>query len=186
MTRWIKKHHVFFLIVLFIVLINAVFFFVRPDNIVNALGAKNSYLVIFFIAVIGGVSTLTGTVFFSTIFTFAAGGGNPWLLGIFGGLGLFISDSIFFLLARLGRKSVSEYWNKKIIEFENKLRRFPEWQIFLIIYFFLGFTPVPNDILMIVLAVAGYKYIKFSPYLLLGNITLAVIMANLGDKLWWI
>lgn len=186
MVKLLRRHYILFFVILFIIFLNAFFFFVGPSNFVEKLGVHNTYLVILLIGIFGGVSSFTGPVFFSSMIAFAAGGANPWLLGLSGGLGLFVSDSIFYFLAHVGKKSVPPDLKIKILRIEKKLERFPNWVAFFITFLLLALTPFPNDILMIALAIGGYGYFRFFPYLLAGNITLSLLVAHLGNSLWWL
>lgn len=182
--QWVRKHYVLVGIVLFLIALNVLFYFIGPDRIVEYIGIRNTYLVVFAIAAIGGLSTVTGTVLYSSIATFAAGGSSPLLLGLAGGAGIFISDSIFFYLAKRGRESVPEKWGHWIERIQRFVDRYPLWIILLATFLYLGFSPLPNDLLMIALALAGIKYRQLIIPLLPGSITIALLTAYFGN-LWF-
>lgn len=181
---WIKRHLALTAIILFFIALNVFFYFVSPDTIVEYVGVRNSYAITFIIAAIGGLSTVTGTVLFSTIATFAAGGSNPTLLGIIGGLGIFISDSIFFHLAQLGRQFVPNKWEGWIGKMHQFVQSYPLWLVLLLVYLYISFIPLPNDILMVALVLGGYQYRYVAPILLVGSISIALVIAHLGI-LWF-
>lgn len=163
--------------------VNLVFLFYSPDDLVRAIGVENSYLVLFLIAALGGLSSFTSSVYYAAIATFSAGGSIPWLLGIAGGFGLAVSDTIFFFLARKGRDSAgldSLPWVKRAME---RIERWPRFVQYLVIYLYLGFTPLPNDFLMVALAVLGFSYWSIIGFVLAGGITVTMLIAYLGN-LW--
>ena len=63
---------------------------------------------VFLIAALGGLNSVTGGVLYTSIATFAAGGASPWLLGLVAGVGITIGDIIMFTLLRTGVKSLNE------------------------------------------------------------------------------
>lgn len=177
---WLRQHGIFIAVLLFVVAVNALYLFVPPEEIVGAVGVTNSYVVAFLIAAIGGVSSLTGVAFYSTLATFGAGGSNPLLLALIGGVGIFISDSIFFFLAYHGHKSIPERWRRAVDRAFSWVRTHPRRLVLILSYFYLGFVPLPSDLLMLVLVLAGYRYREVAPVLLAAGVTLAFIAASVG------
>lgn len=155
------------------------FYFVNPEEIIDSLGVTNSYLVLFFVALIGGASSFTSSSYYATIITFAVSGLNPFWMALVAGSGLTIGDSIFYLLGTWGRNNISGHARilaeKYVGWFSQKPKRF----IQAIIYIYTGFSPLPGDILMIILSFARFPYKSFVVPVLLGNITL-VLMVSLG------
>lgn len=179
---WLKRHYTLLLVILFIVLLNVFFYVISPEVIVGHIGIRNSYLIAFAVATLGGLSTLTGPVLFSTIVAFAAGGAEPIFLGILGGFGIFISDSIFFHIAQFGRKFVPPRWERWLAWFQKLLERYPRWFILTLVYLYLSFTILPNDILMIALVLGGYRYRHVWPVLLVGSLSIAILTAYIGAE----
>lgn len=181
MNKKINFYYIAAAIILFILVVNLIFIFVTPEEIVHFIGVENSYFITFIIASIGGLSSFTGAALFSAIIAFAAGGSDPLLLGIVGGLGIFISDSVFYLLARFGRRAIPKEHSSQIEKFLIWFKKTPEWIVFIFIYIYLGFTPLPADILMIAIAFAGVSYKRIFPILLLASLTIALLTAYLGE-----
>lgn len=182
---WIKRHSVLVSIVVFLIGVNVLYYFINPSELVEIIGVHNTYLVAFLIAAIGGLSTLTGAVLYTALGTFAAGGAQPFILGLAGGLGIFISDTIFFHLARLGRESVPEKWEKWIGRITSFMKRFPKKAVLVFIFLYIGLSPLPNDILMIALVLGGYQYKEIWHVLLAGSITIAMIITHIGN-VWFV
>jgi hypothetical protein len=157
---------------------------VGPARIVGAVGVENTYLVAFLLAAIGGLSSFTGVSVLAAIAAFASGGANPLWLGLSAGVGIFLSDSVFFLLASYGRELARGSWQRGVDTFAAWARRLPDWAVASGTYVYISFTPLPNDALMLALAAAGYRYRQIAPVLLLGGVTLAVLLAYLARAGW--
>lgn len=170
------------LAVFFITLWAIVLIFFSPEEVVNKIGAENSYLIVFLLAVIGGLSTITGTSFFASVATFAHGGADPFLLGLIGGMGIFISDSIFFFLAHQGAKILEEKENSFRSKLLKSIEKIPRWFIGIFVFLYVGLSPLPNDILMIALALAKIRYRQIVLPLILGSMSIASIAAFLGKS----
>lgn len=176
-----KRNYTLLGILSFIVIVNILFLVFNPREIVEYIKVENSYLIVFIVAAIGGLSTLTGAALFVTIATFAAGGAEPLLLGLFGGIGIFISDSIFFHIAFYGRKAIPLSWENRIEKIKNWIEKHSERKVLTAAYLYMGFTPFPNDILMIALVIGGYSYKKIIGVVLAGSITAATVTAYIGN-----
>lgn len=174
-------YHILATIILFIVVINALFFFVTPQEVIAFVGTENMYAAIFITAAIGGLSSFTGVALFTAIAVFSAGGADPLLLGLVSGVGIFISDSIFFFLTKYGKKALPEEWGVYISKALHWVTKYPSWAVLCFVFLYLGFTPLPADILMATLALSGYSYRKIAPILFLSGITVATLVAYLGN-----
>ena len=183
MTDWIKNHGGVLALAGVFLSLNLVFFFVTPDQIVEYIGVENTYLTIFLIASVGGLNVITGGVLYASIIAFAAGGASPLLLGLIGGIGIAIGDSLVFYLFRHTSKSLSPQWQEKVTIVKEKVEHLPRFIQYILIYAYLGFTPLPNDILMFLLAVLRFKFMEVLPVIVAGTITVATLIAYLGNSL---
>lgn len=177
---WLRRYATLIAVLLFVVALNTLYIFVPPEELVGVVGVANSYMVVFLLAVIGGMSSLTGATLYSTLAIFGAGGSNPLLLALIGGLGIFISDSIFFFLAYYGHKSIPERWRRAVGRAFSWSRTHSRQIVLVLSYFYLGVMPLPSDLLMLVLVLAGYTYREVAPVLLAAGVTLAFIAASVG------
>ncbi|MCF7799042.1 hypothetical protein K9M74_04000 [Candidatus Woesearchaeota archaeon] len=173
-----KKNLVeFFAVLLFLILWSLLLYFIGPQRIVSLIGAQNIYLVLFIIGTVGGVSTLTSATFYTSLTAFALGGANPFLLGIAGGLGITIGDSLFYYLGKKGQESLATKARRITLKFSNWLNQQPSWVVPVVTFVYAGLTPLPNDILMVTLGVSRYKYTFLILPLILGNILLSLLVA---------
>ena len=150
-------------------------------EIVDYIGVENAYLISFLLAVFGGLSAVTGLSFFASVATFSSGGADPFLLALFGGLGVFLSDSIFFLAARYGVEILKKKAKPLSLWLVSKMEKFSLNMILIGVYVYIGFTPLPNDILMIALAFIGTPFKRLAPVLMAGSITIVFLTAYFGE-----
>lgn len=179
--RWIYRHYVFLLLFLFIAFWLAALLVWGPEAIIKLIGVENSYAVAFILAAIAGLTSFTGSIHFTALATFAAGGADPFLLGLVGGTGLFLSDSLFFYAAQHGRHAASEQWGHYIERLTRAASTVPRWAVPLGVFLYVGFSPFPNDILMLALALGGFRYRLIFPALFLASITHVTLIAHFGE-----
>ena len=157
---------------------------VGSEALVDLIGVQNGYLLMFFMALFGGVSSVTGVTYVATIITLASAGLNPALLALASGLGISIGDTIYYLIGRLGlRELAMSRFEEQVRSFTTWLFAKPAWLRALGIYIYTGFTPLPNDILTILLGVSRQPYVVVLPALVLGNATLTFLIATFGSTL---
>lgn len=170
---------------IFLILITAswilLFRYTSPEQIVERLGVQNTYVLAFIMAILGGFSSFTGSTFYLLIGTLAYGGANPLLLGLIGGTGLCISDSLFYYIITKGRHVVDHHWTKLSTWIKDKLSRAPSWVINSFVFIYSGFLPIPNDVMTATLAIGGTPFMKIAPYLFAGDIVSTVLLAYLAQ-----
>jgi len=170
-------------LLLLLALLNVVFFVESPRSIVDALGVENSYLVVFIIATLGGLNWFSSPVLYAAIASFSAGGANPWLLGLAGGIGIAIGDTIIFLVLRHGYHSFRPSLQRTVMRFTDRVQRVPDRIQYTLFYLILGFTPTPNDLIMALLVVLQYRLRIVVPMLILSGVTVATLTAHAGGTI---
>lgn len=177
MQKLIANKKKFFGIAAIITFFLLLVIFQVPDMIVEKFGEDHAYLALFLIAAFGGVSVFTSASYFGTVIAFASAGLNPWLLGLAGGAGVTIGDSLFFLFGNHSRVIVSKNVDKVMDHVRSKLERFNKWSVPIFVYLYAAFSPLPNEFMTISVGLSGAKYRIVGPPLLLGNITITIITA---------
>jgi len=148
------------------------------------IGVENGYLVMFFIAFFGGLSTFTSVTYFATVITLAAAGLNPVGLAFASSAGVTIGDAIFYYIGYYGLREVATGRVGRFVVFVTRwLEKKPRAGIFMFIYSYAAFTPLPNDVLAILLGAMRQPIWLVLPALVLGNATLTYLTANLGGFL---
>ncbi len=184
MKRSRKKVLGFILLAIFLVSIFTLLFFFSPEEIVRKVGVNNSYILIFLVSFFGGFSSGGSVTFIGLLITLAVGGINPIYLGLISGIGLAIGDMIIFYAGSKGRELVNNKWDQKI----NKIVAIFEKRKWLkkmtptFAYFYIGLTPLPNDILILFMAAIKYPPKKMNWIIILGDLTFALMVTLLAAR----
>jgi len=153
-------------------------FFIDVTVFIETIGITNAYLSLFLVATVTGTSFLTSASFYAVFVAYASSGVlDPYLMGLVGGGGMAIGDSIYFFISKK-TIDVMELENKKVYQkiylFVEKL---PHWGVYIFTFLYAAFAPIPNDILMITLGALKFKYSRIIPIIVVGNITLLTLIA---------
>jgi hypothetical protein len=170
------------ILIAFIVLIIVFFIFIDPVELVERIGVQNGYILAFVVSFFGGFSAGGSVSFISLLITLVAGGLNPFYLGLVSGVSLAIGDIIMFYAGSRGRELVKgrldENINKAAKEFEE--RKWLRYMTPAIVYLYMGFSPFPNDILILFLAAIKYPLKKIALVMILGDITFTLLLTMLA------
>lgn len=180
MKQKLKRYLIFTGIFIFIIAWILILNFFSPDRIVAKLGVGNSYIILFLISAIGGVSSISASSYYLAISVFASGGLSPIFLGLVGGIGVTIGDSLFFYLGKKGAQISPEKIHEKTNKIKKWIQKSPNKVIPFIVYIYAGFTPLPNDLMTVPLGFIHYPYKKIILPLLLGNITATILIAYIS------
>jgi membrane protein YqaA with SNARE-associated domain len=152
-------------------------FYIDVETIVRGIGLHNTLLILFVIAAIAGTSFFTTTAFYVSYLTYITAGFDPLILGIVGGLGMSVGDSLYFYFSYKAGDVMNELSNEKYKKIKSFFERVPNWSVYFFVYLYASFVPIPNDILMIILGLMKYQFRYIAPVLILGNITLLALVA---------
>lgn len=151
-----------------------------PTDIVAFIGKDRGYGASILLAFLGGLSVLVSTPYQLVIMTFAAGGLNPWLLGLTTSLGQFGGDSVSYVLGFSGRGIVGGRLAATMDRFRRWLTTRPYWQMALGLFVYGSISPLSNDWMLIPMGLARYPYWRVMLPLELGNIVFNTSVALLG------
>lgn len=182
MKSWLSHYKNLIIVLLILVSWSAVFVFIPPESLVERVGVGNSYFISFFISLLAGFSVFTGTAAYATVIEFARGGADPLYLGLISGVGLFLSDSIFYLLVMRGRNALSTRFGHWLSRIHRFMEGMPNPVVYLGVYLFCAFGPIPNDVMMTFLIIGGYEYKKVWPAFLAGDITFMLFLSYLFQQ----
>ncbi len=176
-----KKKIIASIMILLFILWSLLLYNFSPEEIVSLIGINNSYLIVMFLGFLGGTSILFPFPYYLFVFTFAAGGSNPFLLGIATGLGVIIGESTSYYVGYHGRVVLSEGYQKRF----NRLCKFCDTKtntilISIVLFLYGSFIPLPNDFVILPLAFSRYNYWKLIIPLGLGNILFNIMVALAG------
>ena len=151
-----------------------------PTEVVDFVGTENGYFLALVLALIGGTFVFFPFPYHIVIFTLAAGGLNPFLLGLFAGTGVLIGDSTSYLIGYTGREIISGRPARIFKKLYDWAIKKPKWVLPTFLYLYSSFIPTPNDFLVIPLGFARYPYTKVVIPLWLGAITFNTLLALAG------
>jgi hypothetical protein len=155
-----------------------------PEEIVNKIGVKNGYLLAFIVSFFGGFSAGGSITFIGLLITLVAGGLNPIYLGLLAGVSLAIGDMIMFYAGSKGRELVRGEWDKKIDKLSKvfEKRKWLRKTVPFLAYLYIGFAPLPNDVLILFLAAIEYPIKKMNAIIILGDLTFALMITLLAAR----
>lgn len=179
-TSWFKFYGPFILLILITLGWVVLLRYIPPEEMVQKIGIQNTYLVAFIMAVICGFSSFTGSTFYIAIAALSHGGANFLLLGLAGGIGLCISDFVFYYVVVKGKHVIDKHWAGLSEWMKKWVTKSPEWATKGFVFLYSGFFPIPNDVMTVALAVAGMPFKKIAPYLFAGDIVSTILLAYLS------
>jgi len=182
-----KQKNILVLILLLVFIIGLIIFFKEysPEQIVENLGVNNSFILTFLLAAFAGISSLTVIALIATTTTLIGGGIDPLIVSLIAGIGLVISDAFIYYIGFKGRE-VLENYEKTKNKFHIYINKFSSWlsqksviviNFVIIIYF--GLTPLPNELLMVILGISKTSFKTIIPGMIIGNM-LFVLLLSLG------
>jgi hypothetical protein len=178
--RWVRKHPFFCIAIAGMVGWTLFLFIVSPQEVVQRVGIENSYLILFLLGLVGGVSVLTSGSFYASVLAFAGEGATPYLLGIAGGIGLLLSDAVFYYLVLYGKTTLKGGMLKRLeVRLEKVLQKLPA-PLMLGGVFAYSILPLPSDLLMAALALSGIPFLRFALILFAGNTAAITLIATLS------
>lgn len=179
-----KKIIAFAVLFLLVSSLFALLFFYSPKELVGIIGVRNGYLLAFFVSFFGGFSAAGSVSFITILFTLTAGGMNPFYLALVSGFSLSIGDILMFYTAEKGRELIRGKWDRRI----DKLSViFKQKKIFrkilpFLAYIYVGFTPFPNDILIVSLAALRYPRKLMVGILILGDVSFTLLLTTMASR----
>ncbi|MGM0629274.1 MAG: hypothetical protein ACQESA_02510 [Patescibacteria group bacterium] len=167
-----KNHPGFILLILFIIIWTAFVIFVPPTEIVDYIGIKGGYLIIFLTALMG-ISGFTSIPFYTILVALSSTGEfNIFLLLLVAAPARSFGDVIFFLVGHKGHHAINEMTgSKKIENFANWLNNKPRYLTPLVAYLYTAAAPLPKELLMIILGLGKVHFKWLLIGLILGNAT---------------
>ncbi len=147
------------------------------DNIeVQEVIAEFGYLGVFIVSVISGFNVFIPVPAVSFLPILVESGLNFWISIIVITLGMTLGDSLGYLLGYVGR-AVTDVEKTYIFRKLHKIKVKRKWLPILILVIYSGFAPLPNEAMVIPMAVLGYEYKYILPAILLGNLIFNTLAA---------
>lgn len=155
------------------------YFYFTPETAVSVIGLENAYLLMFVVALLGGLTTFNTVPYYSVLLMLAVAGLNPLLLGLFSACGVMCGDSISYLVGRQGAvivpRRLHALFGRIRVVATNHPRIFP-----LVCFLYGSLSPLSNDFITVPAGLARIPYLKTMVPLALGNIVFNVTLAYLA------
>jgi len=167
------------ILVLFFVSATIFFYYSSPDELISFIGVENAYLLMFVLALLGGLTTFSGIPYHVILVVLASGGLNPLLLGISAASGVMVGDTTSYYIGYSGGSFIPQGIQKTL----QKLCAFclAHPKLLPIAFFLYGsLVPFSNDFIVISMGLARYPFWKVMVPLGLGNVVFNTGVAFAG------
>jgi membrane protein DedA with SNARE-associated domain len=151
-------------------------FLSSPEEMISLLGVQNSFIIIFILSFLGGLTTFTGVPYYPILAVFAAGSLHPVLLGLTAASGVAIGDSTSYFVGYHGSVIIPKKAKRFLKRLLSFFMRYPRLLPFF--FFFYGaFVPLSNDFIVVTMGMAKYPFWRVMIPLGLGNVVFNVGLA---------
>lgn len=155
------------------------FYYSSPENLINFIGVKNAYILMFVLALLGGLTTFSGIPYHAILIIFASGGLQPIILGILTATGVIAGDTVSYFIGYGGRAIIPQKIQTILQKFCLYCLAHPK--ISPIAFFLYGaIIPFSNDFIVISMGMARYPFWKVMLPLGLGNFIFNISLAYLA------
>lgn len=157
-----------------------IFFFASsPEEVILYLGVENAYLLMFVLALIGGLTTFSGVPYPLVLVALASGGLDPLFLGICSATGVMLGDTTSYYLGYTGKEIVPQKVQKILERFYTYCLTRPKLLPFA--FFVYGaIVPLSNDFIVISMGLARYPFWRVMIPLGIGNLIFNISLAYLA------
>ncbi len=167
------------LIVLAVVIITAIVVskMASESLIVQEVVQSYGYFGVLIASVISSINPIVPIPAVTFVPVFISAGLNFWPIVIVLVLGVTLGDTIGYFIGRAGFTVLSGHMTQYMEKIEKWRERYPRAPLF-ILFLWTLISPMPNEILVIPLALAGYSLKKLLPILLVGNFIFNTVLAS--------
>ncbi|OGZ45788.1 MAG: hypothetical protein A3C84_00760 [Candidatus Ryanbacteria bacterium RIFCSPHIGHO2_02_FULL_48_12] len=162
--------------IFFFVGFSLAFYYLPPESIIGFIGVENAYALIFILALLGGLTTLSGIPYHVVLVALAVGGLNPFFLGLSTAVGVMLGDSTSYYLGSQGRVLLSPRMQSILERLSHLQQKYP--RLLPVLFFLYGcIVPFSNDIITIPAGLLGYPFWRVMLTLGLGNLVFNISLA---------
>lgn len=149
------------------------------DDIIDAVGASNAYVLMFTLGMIGGFTTFTGIPYHLVLMSLAAGGLSPIALGLSTAIGVMLGDSTMYLIGNKVKTGLPPRIEATVEHLSERMAQHPKLVTPALISYG-ALSPFSNDFVVASLSMIGYSYWKTIIPLAVGNTFYNIVLAYLG------
>lgn len=156
----------------------SVYFYIysTPTGLVNLVGIENAYLLMFFVAFLGGLTTFNTVPYYSVLLILTTAGLSPLLLGLSSATGVMGGDSTSYYMGYQGGGIVPSRLRNFFIKLHTAMARYPRaFPFFCFAYGAL--SPFSNDFITIPAGLARYPFARVMLPLAMGNLVFNIGLA---------
>ncbi|PIR75129.1 MAG: hypothetical protein CO030_03730 [Candidatus Magasanikbacteria bacterium CG_4_9_14_0_2_um_filter_42_11] len=174
-TNFVKNILMVVIVLVSIIWLNT--FLIEHRDTVQEIVSQFGYIGMFVLAIVSGfnIAIPLPAIGFYPVFTEL--GYQPILIILILSLGMTIGDSIGYLLGQTGRGFLERTSSKKILKVFHRLYVRHQALPFVLLFFYAAFVPLPNELLIIPMSIAGYRFWQMGAVLFLGNIVFNIVGA---------
>lgn len=172
-----SRKRIIFLIIAILLFISWVelLYFYSPEEIVNYFGVEGSFIGLFVLGVIAGITSFFAAPFYGALVTLAAGNLSIFYLVLIGATSLSMAQFIYYYFGLSSHYYLPENTVGYLNRMTSWMRKNQKLIPFLLIFYF-AFTPLPNELLITPLGVCNYSFKRFAFLLLFGNFILLLLI----------
>jgi uncharacterized membrane protein YdjX (TVP38/TMEM64 family) len=152
---------------------------VPTSTILDLVGSQNAYLLMFFLGMIGGLSTFVTIPYHLILMSLAAGGLNPILLGIATAFGVMGGDSLMYIVCRNLKNTFSPRLQATIAHLSHYFTSHPRL-VTPGLFLYGAVSPFSNDFIVATMSLSKYPYLRTILPLMLGNCIFNITIAYIG------
>ena len=162
--------------IVFFVTFSLIFYYSSPESIIGLVGVENAYILIFILALIGGLTTFSGVPYHLVLVALATGGLNPLVLGGVTALGVMLGDSTSYYIGYQGRLLIPPRLQSTLQKLSSVQQKYP--RLLPVFFLFYGSClPFSNDVITIPMGFLHYPFWRVIIPLGVGNLVFNIALA---------
>jgi len=152
-------------------------FLIEHRETVQDIASQFGYGGMFILAIISGFNLAIPLPAIGFYPVFTELGYHPAKIILILSLGMTIGDSIAYLIGQTGKGILERSSAKKVVKLFHRVYMRNPLLPFVLLFFYAAFVPLPNELLVIPMAIAGYRFWQMGAVLFLGNILFNIVGA---------
>ena len=150
--------------------------YVSENSEMRELIQRFGYLGVFLISIISGFNVVVPLPAISFLPVLTEAGLNFWLSIVVITLGMTLGDGLGYLIGYMGRK-FSDIEHTYVFKKLQRIKERRVWLPIVVMVVYAALAPLPNEILVIPLAIMGYKFKHILPAVFMGNLVFNTLAA---------
>ena len=152
-------------------------FLISYSDTIRDMLSRFGYVSMFILAVVSGFNFILPIPVIGFYPLFAELGFAPFLIVLVLSLGMTLGNSIGYMVGHMGKDIVRMKSGVRVRTLFDKLYTRHQVLPFFLLFFYTAFVPLPNELLVIPMALAGYRFRSMGILLFLGNFLFNIIGA---------